>query len=53
MSLLLGNVYDDGGGGGDEYDFNVKTFNAMVTKLTHDNVGNNSSNFRCLVDMLT
>ena len=32
---------------------NLKTVNAMVTKLTQDDVDNNSSNFRCLVDMLT
>ena len=32
---------------------NFKTINAMVTKLTQDDVDNNSSNFRCFVDMLT
>ena len=32
---------------------NLKTVNAMVTKLTQNDVDNNSSNFRCLVGMLT
>ena len=31
----------------------LKTVNAMVTKLIQDDADNNSSNFRCLVDMLT
>ena len=32
---------------------NLKTFDTLVTKLTQDDVDNNSSNFRCLVDMLS
>ena len=32
---------------------NLKTVNALVTKLTQDDVHNNYSNLRCFVDMLT
>ena len=32
---------------------NLKIVNAMVTKLTQDDVDNNSSNFRCFVGIVT
>ena len=42
-----------GGGGFGSPLCNLKTVNAMVTKVTQDAVDNISSNFKCLVDMLT
>ena len=40
-------TFSDWGGGASEAPLcNLKTVNAMVTKLTQDNVDNNSSNFR-------
>ena len=47
---------EGGGGGGRALEVplcNFKTVNAMVTKLTQDDVDSNYSNLRCFVDMLT
>ena len=49
-------TFSDRGGGGCNWEAplcNFKTSNAMVTKLMQDDVDNNSSHFRCSVDMVT
>ena len=53
IGLFLAFSEQEGGGASEALQCNFKTVNAMVTKLTQDDVDNNSSNFRCFVDMVT